>query len=206
MMIHQEDMLPLPLKDLLPIMQEKVKRSTYFGIPTMKSPTDAWVYQEIIAELKPDVIIEIGTWHGGSALMLSHLCDQLGTGRVISIDKNPPPKFMRPRIIWIENDACEVGLSGLILKGEKVLVIEDSSHDYDQCLSVLRKYSEVVSVGSYLIVEDTICYHGLEEGPRPGPYEAVETFLRENKNFEADRNREPYLVTWNPKGYLKRVR
>lgn len=203
-MIHQEDLLPLPLKDLLPIMQEKIKRSTYFGIPTMKSPTDAWIYQEIITELKPDVIIEIGTWHGGSALMFAHLCDALGHGEVISIDPKGPPGFWHPRITWIVSDANLID-PALLLEGKKVLVIEDSSHDYHQCLDVLRRYSPFVPVGSYLIVEDTICYHGLEEGPRPGPYEAVETFLKENKNFVADRNREPYLVTWNPNGYLKRI-
>lgn len=205
MNLTMEDALPMPLKDLLMVIQEKVTRgSTYFGIPTMKSPLDAWVYQELIMEIKPDVIIEIGTWHGGSALMLAHLCDAMGTGRVISIDKNPAPNLSHPRITWLTGDATKVFLQ--ITSKEKVLVIEDSSHEYQQCLDVLRHYSEFISPGSYLIVEDTICGHGLDTGPRPGAYEAVQTFLAENKNFEVDRTRESYLVTWNPSGYLKRIK
>ena len=39
----------------------------------------------------------------------------------------------------------------------------------------------------------------------PGPYEAIEKFTEENKNFEIDREKESYLITWNPKGYLKRI-
>ena len=57
----------------------------------------------------------------------------------------------------------------------------------------------------YFIVEDGICHHGLEVGPNPGPYEAVETFVRMDRQFVVDRTREAYGITWNPKGYLKRV-
>lgn len=201
--LSMEDALMMPVKDLLKIIQEKVVRSTYFGIPTMKSPMDFWIYQEIIAELRPDVIIELGTWHGGSALALAHMCDVLGHGRVISIDINPSPAFTHPRITWMTQDAVEAEVS--ISKSETVLVIDDSSHTYDNTLAVLRRFSPLVSVGSYFIVEDSICGHGLDIEPMPGPYEAVQTFLSENKNFEVDRNREAYLITWNPSGYLKRV-
>jgi cephalosporin hydroxylase len=60
-------------------------------------------------------------------------------------------------------------------------------------------------MGGYFIVEDGICHHGLEIGPSPGPYEAVETFVAERSEFEIDRSREAFGITWNPKGYLKRV-
>jgi cephalosporin hydroxylase len=211
-MIYQEDALSMPLQDLLPIMQEKITRhSTYFGIPTMKNPTDVWIYQEILTELKPDVILEIGTWYGGSALMFAHLCDNLNWGQVISVDKDHSGVYLaarvHPRISLMEGDASSVvDRIKARFSDAKMLVIEDSSHEYDQCLDVLRKYSQLVSIGSYLIVEDTICNHGLPMNPVPGPQEAVETFLSENKNFESDRSREPYLVTWNPKGYLKRIK
>lgn len=82
------------------------------------------------------------------------------------------------------------------------MVIEDSSHTYENTLRVL---ADLVSVGKYFIVEDGICHHGLDLGPRPGPYEAVETFVRVNKNFVIDRDREAYCITWNPKGYFKKV-
>ena len=40
----------------------------------------------------------------------------------------------------------------------------------------------------------------------PGPFEAVETFLATTDEFEIDREREKFLITFNPSGYLRRVR
>lgn len=204
--------LTLPFKEVLSVMQEKVtKGETYFGIHTLKSPTDAWVYQEIITEIKPDIVIEIGNFKGGSALMLAHILDNLRKGIVISIDQNhsaiDDKAWNHPRIRWVTGDAMIVfnGVRDRCRNAETVMVIEDSSHEYQNTLNILRKYSELVTKGSYLIVEDTICWHGLDVGPNPGPYEATQDFLKENKNFEADKCREGFLITWNPDGYLRRV-
>ena len=62
---------------------------------------------------------------------------------------------------------------------ERVLIIEDSSHTYENTLNVLRLYSDFIKPGDYFIVEDSICHHGLSIGPIPGPYEAVEDFIKE---------------------------
>lgn len=51
----------------------------------------------------------------------------------------------------------------------------------------------LVNPGSYFIVEDSNCHHGIEEGPKPGPYEAIEKFTKENKNFKIDRTKEAFL-------------
>ncbi|MFH1821914.1 MAG: CmcI family methyltransferase, partial [Methanobacteriota archaeon] len=58
----------------------------WLGVPTLKCPLDAWIYQEIVFETKPDIIVECGTANGGSALYLASLCDIIGKGRVITID------------------------------------------------------------------------------------------------------------------------
>ena len=87
-----------------------------------------------------------------------------------------------------------------------VLVIEDSSHEFENTLSILNKYSQLVTVGSYIIVEDSICHHGLEVGPSPGPYEAIERFLLDSSDFEIDKACEDFGITWNPNGYLRRIR
>lgn len=112
------------------------------------------------------------------------------------------------RITLIECDACQCfgSVEQLISKEERTLVIEDSSHTYDNTLNVLRLYSRLIKPGDYFIVEDSICHHGLTVGPRPGPYEAIEAFLNENSDFEIDRSREHFFITWNPKGYLKRTK
>ena len=84
---YMEDHLDMPLRDVLPIIQDRiVNGTTYFGVRALKSPTDFWVYQEILFETRPDVIVEIGNASGGSALALAHLCDLLDRGRIIGVD------------------------------------------------------------------------------------------------------------------------
>ena len=86
------------------------------------------------------------------------------------------------------------------------MIIEDSSHTYENTLNVLKTYNPLVTPKSYFIVEDSICHHGLDDGPNPGPYEAVETFMNESCNFEIDRTKESFFITWNPKGFLKKIK
>ncbi|ESS71595.1 rhamnosyl O-methyltransferase [Methyloglobulus morosus KoM1] len=208
---YMEDALLKPLGEVLQIIQSRlVTDSTYFGIQCLRSPMDFWIYQEIIFMLKPDVIVEVGNYCGGSALSLAHLCDQIGKGFVIGVDIDHSRLDQKaknhPRISFITGDACEVfdEVVAKCGKAETVMVIEDSSHEYQNTLNVLMKYSQLVTVGSYLIVEDSICHHGLDVGPNPGPYEAIIDFIDSNQNFYIDREKEAFLITWNPKGYLKR--
>jgi cephalosporin hydroxylase len=210
---YMEQCLDTPLKEILPVMQEAIMTgTTYFGVETLKSPIDAWIYQEILYQAQPDVVIEIGNYSGGSTLFLAHICDAIGKGHVIGIDlshENVPQHMLNhPRITFIDGDACNafVQVARLLSSEDRVLVIEDSAHTFDNTLSVLRLYSTLLKTGDYFIVEDSICHHGLDIGPDPGPHEAVEAFLKENADFESDRSRERFLITWNPKGYLKRTK
>ena len=208
---YMEEALDMPMSSVLEYMQDRIlKQSSYFGIKTLQSPTDFWVYQEILYRTKPDVVIEIGNYHGGSALALAHVLDAMGQGRIIAvdIDQSQIPQIVinHPRIELIEGDACELHeqVRSKILPDERVLVIEDSSHTFENTLDVLRRYSGLIKPGDYFIVEDSICHHGLDAGPKPGPYEAIEAFMQECSDFEIDRDQEAFLITWNPKGYLRR--
>ena len=70
------------LSDVLRRMHTRVaKQSTYCGIPTWKNPTDAWVYEELIWRLRPEVIVEIGNYKGGHLLKMAHFCDMIGPRR-----------------------------------------------------------------------------------------------------------------------------
>ena len=191
------------------IQQGIIKKATYFGIPTYKFPLDAWVYQQLLFDYKPDVIVEIGSKFGGSALMMAHWLDRIGKGRIISVDicdKIYPLARQHPRCMFLTGAALDVlpQILEQIKFPEKVIVIEDSSHDEKHTLACLRLYSPLIKKGGYYIVEDSIANHGL---PRnySGPYPAIQTFLKENHAFEVDRECEQYLITWNPSGYLKRV-
>lgn len=208
---HMEDSLNIPLRKVLPIIQKGImNQTTYLGIKTLKSPMDAWVYQQIIYETKPDVIVEIGNAHGGSALFLAHICANIGRGRIIGIDlshKHVPEQVKQhPRITLIQGDACESfeKVEQLISIEERVLVIEDSSHTYENTLNVLRLYSQLIKIGDYFIVEDSNLHHGLSLGPNPGPYEAIETFLIENENFYSDRSREHFFFDIESKRLSKK--
>lgn len=210
-MSKMENMLDAPLREVLAIMQDRiVTKTSWFGVQALKSPLDFWVYQELIFERQPDFIIEIGNNIGGSSLALAHLLDLIGHGKLICIDishdRIAPEALSHPRIHWIEGDAIEVldSVRALVKDGARVLVIEDSSHEYQNTLNVLRSYSGFIQPGDYFIVEDSICHHGLNVGPNPGSFEAIHTFLKENSNFAIDHERESFMVTWNPHGYLKR--
>jgi cephalosporin hydroxylase len=90
---------------------------------------------------------------------------------------------------------------------ETVLVVLDSDHSYDHVLAELRAYAPLVTSGSYLVVEDTnINGHPVYEHFGPGPMEAVEDFLKENDAFAVDVTREKLLLTFNPRGWLRKLR
>ena len=85
-MPYMEDCLDWPLSTVLPLLQQRIMEgSSYHGIPTMKSPLDFWIYQEILWETRPAFIIEIGNLYGGSTLALAHACDALGKGKIIGM-------------------------------------------------------------------------------------------------------------------------
>lgn len=208
-----ENNLEIPVKEILPIIQNRIMNATtYFGIQTWKNPLDAWVYQEIIFQKKPDFIIEIGNFSGGSTLFLAHLLDLMGmaNSKVIGIDisqeKIPDIVRKHPKVSLFEGDACALfeKVKTQIPQGSEVLIIEDSLHTYQNTLAILRTYSSLIRSGGYFIIEDGICHHGLELGPKPGPYEAAQKFLEENTDFEVDRGKESFGITWNPMGYLRR--
>ena len=86
------------------------------------------------------------------------------------------------------------------------MVVLDSDHSAKHVLEELRIYDKYVIPGSFLIVEDgnmngnpILPYSG------PGPGEALGQFLKENSDFEADKSKEKFLMTFNPNGYLRRV-
>ena len=208
-MQYIEQSADTPLAEILPVMQDRIVNSTfYFGVQTLKNPLDFWVYQELIFRTRPTVIIEIGNNFGGSTLALAHLQDLMDHGRVIAIDishsRIHESVRAHPRITLIESDACAAleQVKALLHADETILIIEDSSHTYQNTLNVLNNYCDLLKSGEHFIVEDSICHHGLALGPNPGPFEAIEEFVTQRPDFEIDRSMESFLITWNPKGFL----
>jgi len=184
----------------------------WLGIITKKCPLDLWIYQEIIFGIKPDVIIECGTAKGGSALFLASMCDLVKNGKVITVDVKDTkgvPQHKRIKYLIGSSTSKEIieKIKSLIGKNDKVMVILDSNHTKQHVLNELELYNKLVTKGDYLIVEDTqLNGHPVMPQFGPGPMEAVEEFLKENKDFVVDKTKEKFYMTWNPNGYLKKVK
>lgn len=183
----------------------------WLGIPMLKCPLDVWIYQEIIHEIKPDVIIECGTYKGGSALFFAALFDFMKHGRVITIDiQADPQRPKHERITYLLGStvAPEVvaQVRALIQPNETVIAVLDSDHSQSYVLQEMKTYSPLVTPGSYLIVEDTsINGHPVAPQYGPGPMEAVAAFLKESNSFVIDKSREKFFMSFNPNGYLKKT-
>jgi cephalosporin hydroxylase len=191
--------------------QDAWQDSTWLGINALKTPPDLWVYQEILFETRPDVIIETGTFRGGSALYLATICDALDNGRIISVDReirdDLPTHARIEYLAGSSTDGATVDeVRSRIAEGERVMVLLDSDHSRDHVLAELRAYGDLVTTGCYLVVEDT-CVNGHPVLPHwgPGPMEALDAFLAEEPPFTVDRRREKFLFTFNPRGFLKRL-
>jgi len=188
------------------------KDTFWLGVPIAKCPLDLWICQEIIFELKPDIIIECGTAYGGSALFFASMCDLVDNGKVITIDiedREDRPQHRRIKYLLGSSTSKEIvdDVKGLIRDKNKVMVNLNSEHSKQHVLNELRIYSKLVTNGSYLIVEDTnINGHPVCPDFGPGPMEAVDEFLKENKDFIVDKSKEKFFLTFNPKGYLLKIR
>ena len=186
------------------------KDTTFLGVPTWKTPLDLWIYQELVAELRPGLIIETGTAHGGSALYLASLCETLGHGQVVSVDIGEwPDRPAHPRLTYVVASSTDPGVVAQVAEQAAgagvVLVVLDSDHRRDHVLAELRAYGPMVTSGSYVVVEDTnINGHPVYAAFGPGPMEAVQDFLKERDDFEVDHTREKFLLTFNPGGWLRR--
>ncbi|MCS6850789.1 MAG: cephalosporin hydroxylase family protein [Gemmataceae bacterium] len=187
-----------------------ITNTYWMGVGTEKCPLDLWIYQEILHEVKPQLIIETGTKHGGSALFLCHMCDLLGIGEVVTIDiasPTKPPEHSRLTYIRGSSTAPDIVQSVYDRAEGKspVMVILDSDHSMSHVLGEMRAYHRLVTPGSYMIVEDTnVNGHPVMPQHGPGPLEAVQAFFRENQDFEVDYSREKFLMTCNPCGYLRK--
>jgi cephalosporin hydroxylase len=198
------------------------KADKWVGVPVLKSPFDLWMLQELVYEIKPQLVIETGTAFGGSALYLAHILDLVfpnnyNIGGIMSIDidndkcRDKLPKH--PRINYITSNSTEPKLIQHLKKVTKslkpIIVILDSLHLTDHVLKELNLYSQFVTKGSVLVVEDTNLGEIVQQDVkkkhgRIGPMKAVEQFLKENKEFKSEILCERFHLTFHPKGWLLR--
>jgi cephalosporin hydroxylase len=202
---------------------------SWMGRPVIQLPEDMVRIQEVIHRVKPDVMIETGIAHGGSLVFYASLCKAIGKGRVIGIDIEIRPHNRKAieahelysLITLIEGNSVDPvvvdRVKALVRPGETVMVVLDSSHAKDHVLAELRRYSPLVSPGSYIIAADGIM-RDLHDVPRgksewtwDNPAAAVAEFAQKHSEFVLEDPAWPFNeseltenVTHWPKGWLRR--
>ncbi len=205
---------------------------SWLGRPIIQLPEDILRIQEVIYQVKPDIIIETGVAHGGSLILYASLCKGMGKGRVIGIDIEIRPHNRKAieehdlfeYITLIEGssvapDVVSQVKSLLVATDQKILVILDSNHSKDHVLAELNAYADIVSVGSYIVATDGIM-KDLVDAPRSSPdwewnnpYEAVQEFLQTHSKFVLEQPKWVFNesnglsdnVTYWPGAWLRRA-
>lgn len=204
---------------------------SWLGRPIIQNPIDMVAMQEIIWDVKPDLIIETGIAHGGSLifsasmLVLNTACGGPEDAEVLGIDidirqhnrkaieEHPMSKY----ITMIEGSSVAPEIIAQVkekAKGKKrILVCMDSNHTHDHVLAELNAYASLTSVGSYCVVFDTFVedvpadvFHNRPWHPGNSPKSAVHEYLKTHPEFVIDQDlQNKLMITLVPDGYLKRV-
>lgn len=184
----------------------KGAHSIFAGVFIQKLPTDMWCYQQVIHDLRPQYIVDLGSSQGGSAVWFASMMKLFEIpGKVITVD------LALEQAYWLSKRRAEEAAKRLKVEDkidwnyvsggsknemvrEKVqrlcadapcMIISDSDHDYEHTYYELEWYANHVGVGQYLVVEDTNIYgwNGWlnindpnQDGLKKGPMEAANDF------------------------------
>jgi cephalosporin hydroxylase len=197
---------------------------SWLGRPIIQYPQDLVAMQEVVWQVRPELIIETGVAHGGSLVFYASLLELLGgTGQVVGIDIEIRPHNrtaieahpLARRITLVEGSSVDpqiaARIGGLAHGRRPVLVVLDSNHTHDHVLRELELYAPLVTPGSYLVVFDTVVeempvdfFPDRPWGPGNNPRTAVRAFLEQSQRFVVDRElSDKLLLTVAPGGYLK---
>jgi cephalosporin hydroxylase len=212
---------------------------SWLGRPVIQYPQDLIAMQELIWSVRPDLIIETGIAHGGSLIFyasmleLSAMCGGPSGARVLGIDvdiraHNRQAIEASPlsrRIEMVQGSSIDADVVQQVRQRaagfQRVMVCLDSNHTHSHVLAELRAYADLVTVGSYCVVFDTLVddmpaemFSDRPWGPGNSPKSAVREYLQElarsrvgsGPRFEVDRVIEHrLLITVSPDGYLRRI-
>lgn len=188
----------------------------FLGVGTMKCPNDLWMYQELMSLHRPQVVIETGTYAGGSALWFANLMEMLAIqdGRVYTVDFEDHRQVQsHPRITFLAGDSRDPAIRDVIVEDMHVrqippgplMVVLDADHGAEHVRKELEIYAPLCKVGDWLIVEDTNISWPGDQGDR-GARGGIEDYCAQHPGeFRQDVLCERWLLTMNPGGWLRRI-
>lgn len=204
---------------------------SWFGRPLIQLPDDVLRIQEVVWQVKPNLLVETGIAHGGSLIFYASLFKAMEKGRVLGVDieirshnrEAIEQHHLKPLITLIEGSSTDQStleqVKSQIRAEETVMVILDSNHSADHVLKELNAYADIVTVGSYMVATDGIMRElagdpeTQESWAVDNPVEAVNRFLQTRSDFALvepspgfTESRTDKRVSYWPSAYLKRVR
>lgn len=204
----------------------------WLGRPIIQYPQDIVAMQELIWEVKPDLIIETGIAHGGSVIFSASMiallekCGCIEKGHVIAVDidirehnrieieKHPLASY----ITMIQGSSIDINIinqvKSLAEDYKRILISLDSNHTHEHALAELEAYAPLTSEGSYCVVFDTVIEDMPEDafpdrpwGKGNNPKTAVWEYLKSHPEFQIEKSiQNKLLITVAPDGYLKRIK
>ena len=208
---------------------------SWLSRPIIQYPQDIVAFQEVVSKVQPDLIIETGIAHGGSiVLSASMLClmdvmegldPRQSPRKVVGVDIDIRPHNrkaldehpLRFKMDLIQGSSIDPEIIQQVRSHaddfDRVIVSLDSNHTHEHVLAELNAYADLVSVGSYCIVFDTVV-EDLPAGSFPdrpwdvgnNPKTAVHEWIKYHPEFKVDKDIDhKLLISVAPDGYLKRV-
>ena len=208
---------------------------SWLGAQFQSSPQDAMVFQHLLWKIKPDLIIDLGTNVGGSALFFASIMSFYNEqGRIITIDMKPftqnwvnhdhvkckecgnpsENNLWKKYVTFIQGSTTDpktiASVKSYVTNATRVFISHDASHSGNIVYQDLLNYADFVSVDSYLVVQDTkLDRIGRSQN---GPLSAVRRFLQHqnsssvNYTYVVDRSAEMFYYSQHAYGWLKRIK
>eukprot|EP01061_Rhynchopus_euleeides_P034525 TRINITY_DN58361_c0_g1_i1.p1 TRINITY_DN58361_c0_g1~~TRINITY_DN58361_c0_g1_i1.p1 ORF type:complete len:435 (+),score=163.50 TRINITY_DN58361_c0_g1_i1:60-1307(+) len=211
----------------------------WLGVKCQQDPMDAFAIQDMLWRVKPDLIIEVGTNNGGGAIFYASIMQNYNkNGKIVTLDVKPVTQnwMTGPNAgncegcitgnehpLWKDSDMInfikgdimkkdiQAQVEEFVNKAKTVLVVEDASHRYPETLHRMNVIYKYVTVGSYMLVQDTKMDRFVSRlrkkygGLKFGPMRSVDEFIKANQNWEIDRTFEYYIYSQHHRGFLKKT-
>lgn len=203
---------------------------SYVGIPMAKFPEDLRTYEHLLWQMRANVVIEIGSWSGASALWFRdrlrtmHAYGLIDPPRVFSVDVNQKEAVAavaavdpdcEEAITFLEADVRDPALPEQVARqlpeNARCFVVEDSAHVYETTYAALLGFARFVPVGGYLVAEDgcvDVEEMRLDDSWPRGVLPAIADWLAspDGEGFRVERDLEFYGMSCHPGGFLQRTR